>query len=253
MGFARSASSTWSPRSNALIVFAPGMLILPAPQAVDDLARRVLQIGQMCGGELFHGERRSDPENVDRAVRALAVRQRNHNCRQPVIARWAIIRSPNVGRVACCVSPAACLIENPFELFWLTREPIPRVLGFPQPPQDVFPLLVGAPGEISPSESCHQPSNPPTNILIPIGWEDEGAVRPACFAFLHVIASGHEQVGWPLHLLAQTSQDGSRCLSHTIVPIALSDRVGVPAETIVAISQTLGDQTCSIQRMQDSQ
>src|SRR5262245_58910772 len=34
MGFARRASSTWSPRSNALIVFGPGMAnTLPAPHA----------------------------------------------------------------------------------------------------------------------------------------------------------------------------------------------------------------------------
>jgi hypothetical protein len=56
-------------------------------QRADDLARRVLQVCEVAGGEGFHGESGLDPEDVDRAVDAPAIEERNSDGRQPIVER----------------------------------------------------------------------------------------------------------------------------------------------------------------------
>src|SRR5262245_56705709 len=143
----------------------------------------------MLRGELLHGERRHDPENVDRAVDARAVGQRHGDRRCPVIERGSSVSTGHKAWVACCVTPAARVAENSLKLLRVAREPILRVVGFPEPPQDLFPLLLWAVREIGASDARHQPSYPHAD-----GWcqrpcpENEGTVRPGRLAPLQTIA-----------------------------------------------------------------
>src|SRR5262245_15600112 len=187
-------------------------------------------------------------------MNAGAIGQRHGNRRCPVIESGSSVSTGHKAWVACCVTPAARLTENSLELPRIAREPILRVVGFPESPQDLFPLLVWAVREIGASDTRHQPSYPHAD-----GWrqrpcrENEGTVRPGRLAPLQTIAGRHVQVGRPLDLLAQPNQDGRGRLGDAIVPVALLHHTAESAEAVVAVGQTSRDHAGPPQCSEDAQ
>ena len=86
-------------------------------------------------------------------MNARAIAQRNSNGRQPVVARRAVVASPDEAGVAGSVPSPARLVENPVEPSGVVCEPVQGIVGLPQLAQDRFSLLLRTPREIGASDA----------------------------------------------------------------------------------------------------
>src|SRR5262245_11899748 len=206
----------------------------------------------MPGCKLLHREGRSDPKNVNRTVDMRAVPERHGDACQAVVLWRIAVSSANETRVADSVPAPTRLLEDSLKPFRFMRQPVAGLAGSPQPLQNPLSLLLRTPCEIVASGARHQPTYPSPNDRPLDRPDDERTERPACLPSFHIVAGGHEQIGGPLDLLAQTKEHGGGRLGDAIVPIALAHYASHGVEPVAAIGEAAGDQAFTFQRIDNS-
>src|SRR5262245_59850429 len=118
----------------------------------DDFLDSRLQIAQMAPGKFLDRVCRLDPENVDRAMNADPIQQRQGYRRQSVILGRCSIEPTDKARVADAIAALPGLGQDPFQALWLVCQVIHGVVRFAELSQYRFAFLVWAVGEINPPD-----------------------------------------------------------------------------------------------------
>src|SRR5262245_23720795 len=119
----------------------------------DDFLDSRLQIAQMAPGKFLDRVCCLDPENVDRAMNADPIQERQSYRRQSVILGRCSIEPTDKARVADAIAALPGLGQGPFQACGLMREVIQGVVRSAELSQYRFAFLLRAVGEIN-SPDC---------------------------------------------------------------------------------------------------